>query len=247
MMKAFLLAAGKGTRLKPYTDNHPKCLIPIHGMPLLRIWIDLLASHGVTDVLINTHHHYEQVEQFVSEIRSHTPIALHTVNEPELLGSAGTVWENRDFMADQQNFFIAYADNLTNLDLSKLAATHRRAKAQDCILTMALMRAQNPRACGIATLDNESNIIQFIEKPEQPESDLANAGIYIASKEIYEVMKRHANAQKVWDLGHHILPLLSGRMRGFHIAPYFLKDIGTPEAYQAALAQWPIQRDGRPI
>jgi mannose-1-phosphate guanylyltransferase len=53
-MKAFLLAAGKGTRLKPYTDRHPKCLIPIHGTPLLKIWIDLFETFGITEILINT-------------------------------------------------------------------------------------------------------------------------------------------------------------------------------------------------
>lgn len=240
-MKAFLMAAGKGTRLRPFTDDHPKCLIPIHGTPLLRIWLDLLAAHGITDVLINTHHHSDQVERFVSEARPHTPMVLHTVYEPELLGSAGTIWENRMFMDGQRDFLIAYADNLTNFDLSRLAAAHRRSNEMENILTMALMRAPNPAQCGIATLDSQNTITRFIEKPEHPDSDMANAGIYIASKEIYDVMEAHAGREKIWDLGHHILPLLAGRMRGFPVAPYYLKDIGTPEAYQTALAQWPAQ------
>jgi mannose-1-phosphate guanylyltransferase len=244
-MKAFLMAAGKGTRLRPFTDDHPKCLIPVHGKPLLGIWLDLLAAHGITDVLINTHHHSDQVERFVSETRPHTPMALHTVYESELLGSAGTVWENRTFMDGQRDFLIAYADNLTNLDLSRMVDAHRRSNTAKYIVTMALMRAPNPGQCGIATLDSEHTITQFIEKPEHPESDLANAGIYIVSKEIYDVMEDHAGGEKIWDLGHHILPLLAGRMRGFHIAPYYLKDIGTPEAYQTALAQWPVPTVGR--
>ncbi len=246
-MKAFLMAAGKGTRLKPFTDDHPKCLIPIHGKPLLRIWIDLMARHGITEVLINTHHHSDQVERFVSETRPHTPITLHTVYEPELLGSAGTVWENRTFTAGQQDFLIAYADNLTNLDISRLAEAHRQSRPGGCILTMALMHAPNPSQCGIATLDEKNNITQFIEKPQHPAGDLANAGIYIASKEIYDVMEDHAGAEKIWDLGHHILPVLTGRMRGFHIAPYYLKDIGTPEAYRTALVQWPDMTAGKPV
>ena len=64
-MKAFLLAAGKGTRLKPYTDSIPKCLIPIHGKPLLEIWLDHLREQNIREVLINTHHHAHQVEAFV--------------------------------------------------------------------------------------------------------------------------------------------------------------------------------------
>ncbi len=55
-MKAFLLAAGKGTRLRPLTDSVPKCLVPVKGVPLLGIWLKLLGMHGITDVLVNLHH-----------------------------------------------------------------------------------------------------------------------------------------------------------------------------------------------
>ena len=66
-MKTFLLAAGKGTRLRPLTDQIPKCLVPINGKPLLQIWLELLGRHGIEEVLVNTHHHAEQVEAFVKQ------------------------------------------------------------------------------------------------------------------------------------------------------------------------------------
>lgn len=233
-----MLAAGKGTRLRPYTDTHPKCLIPIHGRPLLGIWVDLLARHGVTEVMINTHHHAGQVEQYVS--RTVTTMTLHTAHEPQLLGSAGTLWQNRGFVADQCEFIIAYADNLTNIDLSKMIDIHRQFRSMGGVLTMGLFKATNPHACGIATLDEDNKIISFVEKPDHPESDLANGGIYVASSQIFDMMQNARTDQsKVWDLGHHVLPLLIGKMYGFHIAPAYLKDIGTPEAYQEALHQWP--------
>lgn len=239
-MKAFLLAAGKGTRLKPYTDNHPKCLIPIHGKPLLQIWVELLAESGVSEVLINTHHHARQVERFVSQARPTTSMKLHTVNEPQLLGSAGTIWANAAFVKDQSDFMIAYADNLTNLPLSKMIDKHRQFSSMGGILTMGMITAPDPRACGIVTLDDGNKIIKFVEKPEHPESDLANGGIYISSNQLFGVMEASGRSPgNVWDLGHDILPLLAGRMYGFHIAPFYLKDIGTPEAYEEALRQWP--------
>lgn len=242
-MKAFLLAAGKGTRLKPYTDRHPKCLIPVHGTPLLKIWIDLLARSGISEVLINTHHHADQVERFVAGARSSASVTLHTVHEPELLGSAGTIWINRRFVADQGDFVIAYADNLTNLDLRKMIDNHRHFRSMGGVLTMGLIKATDPKACGIVTLDGEHKIIKFVEKPENPESDLANGGIYIASNHIFDTMQTSGgfNRGKLWDLGHHVLPLLTDKMYGFHIAPFYLKDIGTPEAYKEALNQWPVQ------
>lgn len=247
-MKAFLLAAGKGTRLRPYTDNHPKCLIPIHGKPLLGIWIDLLASYGVSEVLINTHHHADQVERFLEKTREFFPPGLHTVYEPQLRGSAGTVWDNRQFVDGESDFIIAYADNLTNLNLAKMIDFHYHFRSMGGILTMGLIRAPNPRACGIVTLDEDSKIIRFVEKPEQPESDLANGGIYISGCEIFNHMSDMddlpGGSDKVQDLGHHILPRLAGKMYGFPIAPDYLKDIGTPESYQEALNQWPIPADG---
>ena len=237
-MKAFLLAAGKGTRLKPFTDRHPKCLIPIHGTPLLKIWIDLLACHGVTEVLINTHHHAEQVEEFLTGMRPQTPLVLHSVYEPELRGSAGTLWQNRFFVAGQTDFIIAYADNLTNLNWSKVFDIHAHFRSMGGILTMGLIKAPNPKACGIVTLDAAHRIVNFVEKPEYPESDLANGGVYMAGHEIFEFMDQKTEGEGVQDLGHHVLPRLAGRMYGFPVAPDYLKDIGTPEAYQEALDEW---------
>jgi mannose-1-phosphate guanylyltransferase len=239
-MKAFLLAAGKGTRLKPYTDAHPKCLIPIHGTPLLKIWIDLLEKHGISEILINTHHHADQVEQFVARTRPETTVGLHTVYEPVLLGSAGTLWKNKTFVKDESDFIIAYADNLTNMDMSKMIDIHRQFRSMGGSLTMGLIKAPNPRSCGIVTLDHDGKIISFVEKPNRPQSDLANGGIYIASEQIYHLINRSRDEQfDVWDLGHHVLPSLAGKMYGFPIAPFYLKDIGTPEAYEEALRQWP--------
>jgi mannose-1-phosphate guanylyltransferase len=239
-MKAILLAAGKGTRLKPYTDRHPKCLIPIHGVPLLGIWIDLLGRHGVSEVLINTHHHADQVAHFLAQTRPHTSMALHSVYEPQLLGSAGTLWANRDFFAGQPDFIIAYADNLTNLNWTRMSDMHTRFRSMGGILTMGLIKAPDPRACGIVTLDGTGKIVKFVEKPEFPESDLANGGVYMAGREIFEFMgDREWAGQEACDIGHHLLPCLAGRMFGFPVAPDYLKDIGTPEAYQDALDQWP--------
>lgn len=239
-MKAFLLAAGKGTRLKPYTDRHPKCLIPIHGTPLLEIWIDLLACHGVTEVLINTHHHADQVEQFLERTRPRTSLEIRTVYEPRLLGSAGTIRQNRSFVEGESDFIVVYADNLTNLNLAKMVDFHHRFRSMGSILTMGLIHAPNPRACGIVTLDEGGRIIRFIEKPQAPESDLANGGIYICGCEIFDYMDSPDDGvHEVLDLGHHILPRLIGKMFGFPIPPYFLKDIGTPEAYRQALEHWP--------
>lgn len=240
-MRAFLLAAGKGTRLRPYTDSLPKCMIPIHGKPLLEIWIDLLCAHGIDTVLINTHHHADQVHAFVDHIKGKQPIHIRLVHEPALLGSAGTVWKNRDFVKDEDDFVIAYADNLTDLDLTEMIDFHREYRSNGGVLTMGLFSAPNPSACGIAVLDQEKRIIDFYEKPQNPMGYLANAGIYIAANTLFKTLSRAAEEnQSVFDLGHHVLPALTGKMFGYPINGY-IRDIGTVSSYRQALTQWPLK------
>jgi mannose-1-phosphate guanylyltransferase len=114
--KAFLLAAGRGERLRPLTDKIPKCLVPIGGRPMLSIWLDLLEYHDITDVLINVHHLPQVVLEFVKQYRG--PVNIRTFHEEKLLGSAGTIRENRDFVEGEESFWVFYADNLTSADLT---------------------------------------------------------------------------------------------------------------------------------
>jgi mannose-1-phosphate guanylyltransferase len=241
-MKAFLLAAGKGTRLRPYTDNLPKCLMPIHQKPLLEIWIDLFKTHGVDRVLMNTHHLAKQVESAVARLIREKEIDIKTVFEPELLGSGGTLFENRAFIDRGEDFLIVYADNLTTINLSAMVDFHRTQAAAGKVLTMGLFRAETPEACGIATLDENCTVTGFEEKPEKPESNLANAGIYVATYSVLEACReiRQRSAAKILDLGRHVLPRLVGRMGGYEIREY-LTDIGTLDAYARALEAWPGQ------
>ena len=92
-MKAILLSAGYGVRLKPLTDNTPKCLLPINEKPLLYHWLDLLENEGVTDVLINTHYLAEKIEQSIKQRKNAINVVLSY--EPNLLGSAGTIFSNK--------------------------------------------------------------------------------------------------------------------------------------------------------
>lgn len=235
--KAFLLAAGLGKRLRPLTDQVPKCLVPVEGKPLLSIWLELCASLGIREVLINTHHLAEQVHRW-----AHTQqggVGIHLVHEPELLGSAGTVARNWDFVEGEESFFIFYADNLVHADLDRLKAFHRRHPG---LLTVGLFRSPNPRACGVVTLDESGCVTSFEEKPPQPRSDLANAGIYIAR----QALRQFLPARGFADFGKDIFPGLVGKMWGAVLEGYLL-DVGTPENYRKAQQEWSIvDRTPRP-
>jgi mannose-1-phosphate guanylyltransferase len=228
-MKAFLLAAGLGTRLRPITNSIPKCLVPISGKPLLQWWFELLEFHKVDEVLINLHYFADEVRKFAESYQGN--LKIHLFYEDNLLGSAGTLRANKEFVKNEESFFILYADNLTDFNLSDFLEFHNSKKMP---FSMALFRAANPQACGIATLDSENIIVEFTEKPKEPKSDLANAGIYIASPEVLELIPELNLA----DIGFHLLPQLEGKMAGLEIKDYLI-DIGTLENLSRAEAEWP--------
>ena len=223
---ALLLAAGLGTRLRPLTDTMPKCLVPIAGRPLLDYWIDRLVEAGIHTARINTHALAGQVESYVSGINSRGQVRLTEAYEPTLLGSAGTVTANADLADDADLIVIIYADNLSDMSLSSLLAFHR---SHNDPFTMVLFHAPNPRACGIAELDTAGKVISFIEKPEQPVSDLANAGVYVVDAAAF----REIAEMGAFDLGFEVIPRFVGRMRGWIWGGYHL-DIGTHEALERA-------------
>lgn len=237
-MKAFLLAAGLGTRLRPYTDTVPKCLMPINGRPLLGIWFDLFKRHGITEVLLNTHYLSQKVVDFIDE-ENFFDLKITVFHEERLLGSAGTVLENRAFIRDDSPFLIAYADNLTNADLTGMAAFYNSSKKLGSVMTMGLIRAPEPKRCGIATINEDMLVTDFVEKPENPASDLANCGIYVTDHRIFDFFPKRLPENGILDFGFDIIPKLKGKMHGFHISGY-LKDIGTVESYLTACNEWEL-------
>lgn len=228
-MKAFLLAAGLGTRLRPITDHTPKCMLEIGGRPLLGIWLDALAAVGVSEVLVNLHHLAPVVHAYLAE-RSGPPV-VRTVHEPELLGSAGTLRANRDFVAGERMFLAVNADNLTDFDLSVLVDAHRSG---DAVATLALFRAPRPTECGIVEIDAGGLMRSFVEKPAHPAGDLANAGMYAFAPEVLDEI----SGPPPRDIGFHLLPGLVGRARGVALGDSYFIDIGTPAALERARDEW---------
>ena len=225
-VKALLLAGGLGTRLRPLTDTVPKCLVPVLDRPLLDFWVDRLAEAGIDEARINTHALAEQVRDFIAGVNSKGSVHLVESHEPVLLGSAGTVAANADLADLADQVVIIYADNLSDIDLRPLLDFHR---SHNDPFTMVLFRAPNPRACGIAQLDAVGRIVSFIEKPDQPATDLANAGLYVIDASAY----REIAALGAFDLGFEVLPRFVGRMRGWVWGGYYL-DIGTHNALERA-------------
>jgi mannose-1-phosphate guanylyltransferase len=227
MMKAFLLAAGLGTRMGAITRDTPKCLLPIGGRPLLGRWFDLLAHHGVDAVLVNTHHLAESVRDFVATAKP--PLSVVLAHEAELLGSGGTLAANRDFVCGEDAFLVIYADNASRVDLRALVRAHRPGDAA----TLGLFRVRDPSACGVVEIDAAGRVLDFVEKPQQPRSNLAWAGLLVGTPDLLDAIPE----RRPCDLGRDVIPGLRGRMRAIEIDGYHL-DIGTPESYRRTCADF---------
>lgn len=226
-MKALLLAAGLGTRLRPITDATPKCLVKVHDKPLLDFWFDLLFPAGIERALVNMHWLAKQVETHIAGSRWRDRI--DTAYEPELLGTGGTIVANRSYFASE-DFLLAHVDNLTDFDVVEFIEAHRN-RPRGCIMTMLTFQTDDPRSCGILALDKYGVVQEFHEKVENPPGDLANAAVYIVGREIVDFTK---NLGKPFvDLSTEVIPHFVGRIftaktRGYH------RDIGTLKSLQAA-------------
>ena len=233
-MKAFLLAAGVGSRLRPITDTIPKCMVEIDGRPLLDIWLDAFDQAGVTEVLVNLHHRPDAVRQHIAGRTG--PPAVRLVFEPDLLGSAGTLLANRDWVGGEESFLVCNADNLTDFDLRSLVEAHEQ---HDAIATLTVFRSDRPWTGGVVETDDAGRVIGFTEKPAEPVSDLVNAGMYAFRPRVLDEI----DGAPPRDIGFDLLPRLVGRAVAVPVDGYF-RDIGTIDAYQRARQEWPV-RAGR--
>ncbi len=198
------------------------------GRPLLAWWLDLFERHNIDEVLINLHYLPHTVEEFVRSYKSKVKVNLFY--EKELLGSAGTLLRNKDFVKDEKFFYIMYADNLTNIDLIKFLKDFENSRQN---FGMVLFRSANPESCGIVELDQNNIIIDFEEKPQKPKSNLANGGIYIARPRVLELIPTKSPT----DIGFDLLPKLINKMYGYETND-FLIDIGSYKNLEIAEKCW---------
>lgn len=233
-MKALLLAAGMGSRLRPLTDTTPKCMVPIMGRPLLDYWLELLGpAEDCNEILINTHHLPEPVRRYVAQSPYRSKITL--VHEDALLGTGGTLFRQlRRLQGDDA--LVAHADNLTLFPLTdfRQAFAHR---PEGCVATMMTFETDSPRTCGIVALDAQGVVQTFHEKVDDPPGHLANAAVFLFGRGALDIIAG-MDGSSVHEISLDIVPHLLGRMNTWHNTIYH-RDIGNPAALAAAEAEFP--------
>ncbi len=235
-MRALLLAAGLGTRLRPLTDNLPKCLVPIHGRPLLDYWLESLISQGIEKVLINTHYMEPVVCQYLNKSAWLPYIEL--AHEENLLGTGGTVLRNQNFFQGEP-FFMAHADNLTIFDLTKFTEQHTvRPKGTE--ITMMIFKSPSPKSCGVVELDSQGVVRGFYEKVNNPPGNLSNAAVYIIEPSVVAWMQTLGKPQL--DLSTEVIPHYLGKIFTYENTTYH-RDIGTMDSWTQANQDFPQKSD----
>ena len=208
-MRVMVMAAGKGTRLRPVTDLLPKPMAPVANRPVLYHILRLLKRHGFGEVVLNLHHMPEVITEYLGD-GSAVGLDVRYSYEPELLGTAGGVKKNEDFLG-VDTFLVMSGDALTDIDLTGLVAAHRR---NGSIATLAVKEVADPSLYGVVVTDDDDRVIGFQEKPsrEEARSHLCNCGIYVFEPEILSLIPAGAFD----DFGSRLFPHLLEQQIPFH-------------------------------
>jgi mannose-1-phosphate guanylyltransferase len=215
-MRAMVLAAGLGTRLRPLTYEITKPMVPVLDRPVMEHIIDLLRRHGFEEVIANLHYFPDTIRDYFGEQLSYR-------FEPELLGTAGGVRACADFFGGS-SFLVISGDALTDIDLTALVSRHRSAGG---IATLAVKRVVDTREYGVVLRDGDGRVTGFQEKPEPAEalSDLGNCGIYVFEPSIFQYFP----ARPFVDWATDVFPVLLAKQVPFHIHEIheYWNDIGS--------------------
>lgn len=231
-MKAIILAAGKGTRLKPLTYGIPKPLLPVGGRPVIDYVIDnLLTARGEIDhIFVAVSYMKEVIENYLKHSpRDHLPIETVTTLGWETGGDLRTIAIEKEI---GEAVIVAYGDNVTDINIGEMVKFHRK---RGKLATVALFRVplEEVDRFGIAEVNDDSLVTSFTEKPlrAQAKSNLANAGYYILEPPVLEAIPH-----KKVKVEHAVFPTLAreGQLAAFVYNPHHWLDIGTIDSYRKA-------------
>lgn len=235
-MKGFILAAGLGTRLKPWTDTHPKALVPVGGIPMLERVVDKFFQSGISDITVNCFHFADQIKDFITS----KGWKINIVDEsPELLETGGAILNASRFLAGDEPILVHNVDILSNADFKELERDHLQHNSMATLLvsnresSRKLIFNQGLRLEGWHNLTTgefrPSNITD-----NSAFSEYAFSGIYIISPAIIEEMRNRGWHSRFSIMEFFLTSLDSLYYKG-HLKPDLqLIDIGKPDSLKRA-------------
>ncbi|MFC3456833.1 MULTISPECIES: NDP-sugar synthase [Massilia] len=243
-MKAMILAAGKGTRVRPLTYDLPKPMIPLLGKPVMAYLVEHLKKHGITEIMVNVSWLHEKIEEYFGEGEQFGVQIGYSFEGylrddgtvvPEPIGSAGGMKKIQEFGGFfDDTTIVLCGDALIDLDLKAALLEHRKKGAMASVITKEVPW-DKVSSYGVVVTDEEGRIKQFQEKPSQEEalSNYISTGIYIFEPEVIDLIP----AGVPFDIGSELFPLLAERGLPFYAQrrPFNWLDIGTMSDYWEVL------------
>ena len=230
VVKAMILAAGEGTRLRPLTLETPKVLLPVGGVFLIEYTLSWLKSHGISQVAINLYHLGDKLEDFLGN-GSHFGMNISYSTEETLLGTAGGVKRMEHFF--DGTFVVVYGDVLTDFDLSQMIRFHQ---TKNSLATLALLEVPNPWDVGIVGINKRRRILSFVEKPPPGSKvgNLGSGGVYVLEKGIFNYIPSESSSDFAYDIFPKLIEF-GLPVYGHILNPDdYLIDIGTIDNYRKA-------------
>lgn len=217
--KAFVLAAGLGTRLRPLTESQPKVMVEVAGKKILERTITQLKNAGVTELVINTHYFPEAVTSYFGD-GSDFGVNIEYSHEPEILGTAGGLKKVEHHFKNNEEFLVVYGDNLFDLDFSKfIKQTLGKDEVGSLLLFDRTKSANSGIAGGVVEIDEQNNVVGFYEAQHKPEINYVNGGIYKLTPEVLNYIP----AKTFYDFGKHVFPEMLNnlkKLKGYVIEPH---------------------------
>ncbi|MFH1439712.1 MAG: nucleotidyltransferase family protein [Candidatus Woesearchaeota archaeon] len=229
-----ILAGGKGTRLKPITDEIPKPLLPIQGKPVIEYTLDLFKKFGITKVLLSIGYMGNMIKEHFGDGRKYG-IEIIYIEEDKPMGTGGPLRLAKKYLTE--TFVMCNADELKDIDLDEMYMFH---KENGAIGTIALTTVKDPSVYGVAKLQG-NKILEFIEKPKKEEapSNLINSGLYILEPDILKYIPDNIGDDKAVSIERDIFPKLAAdnSLYGYHFAGQWF-DTGSLERFDKARTEW---------
>ena len=221
------MAGGKGTRIRPLTLIRPKPMVPVANRPIMDYIIEKVKNSGYNDIILTLNYLQGKIKKELKN--KHNELNINYTVEKNPMGTAGGIKKAQKHIDD--TFFVLSGDVLVDIDLNKLLNFHRE---KNSIATLVLKPVDDPTHYGIAIMDDNNQIINYLEKPSPSEvfSNVANTGTYIFEPEIFDYIESGAEV----DFSNDIFPVLIEKKAGIYGYEFdgYWNDVGRPETFLLA-------------
>ena len=232
-MKALVLAAGLGTRLRPLTDACAKPAIPVAGEPLIRRIVRWLAAHDVNDLVVNLHYLPQTLTAVLGDGSDLSVRVRYSWEQPQILGSAGGPRLALEILGSD-TFIIANGDTLTDLDVRALVGAHRRS---DALVTLALVPNREPDKYGGAIMNEDGTVARFAARGPSAKDSYHFIGVQMVHAEAFRQLAAGQPAASIGGLYDALITARPGSIRGY-VSDAAFWDIGTPDDYARTSAEF---------